>query len=193
MSFEMIRHYLGKHPGIIPAAAVVGLILLAMFLILLAMFSGRRRDRPRHYPPRNNPHPFPDTPQKPSHGKEGFANVRFIPVADPDTSKSPSTNEEDPFADVQFVPVDDLPQNATFRCTRCGQTVKHNARTRQAWAAGKRRMFCPECHRQWRREHQQILSRSSRKSPIGWDCLPFLIPVIVAILFLCLGPNGCTR
>ena len=188
----MIRHYLGKHPGIIPAA-VVGLILLAMFLILLAMFSGRRRDRPRHYPPRNNPHPFPDTPQKPSHGKEGFANVRFIPVADPDTSKSPSTNEEDAFADVKFVPVDDLPQNATFRCTRCGQTVKHNARTRQAWAAGKRRMFCPECHRQWRREHQQIPSRSSRKSPIGWDCLPFLILVIVAILFLWLGLNGCTR
>ena len=110
MSFEMIRHYLGEHPEIIPTAAVVAVV----GLILLAMFSGRRRDRPRHYPPRNNPHPFPDTPQKPSHGKEGFANVRFIPVADPDTSKSPSTNEEDAFADVKFVPVDDLPQNATL-------------------------------------------------------------------------------
>ena len=44
----------------------------------------------------------------------------------------------------------------TFRCARCRREVPHTDRTVEAWRSGKRKLFCPQCHKKWRETHPAI-------------------------------------
>ena len=66
----------------------------------------------------------------------------------------------------------------TFCCARCHREVPHNHRTLEAWYSGKKRLFCPECHRKWRESYPAVRETSS-----GKGCL---LPMFVVLSFLSL-------
>ena len=69
----------------------------------------------------------------------------------------------------------------TFRCARCRREVSHDNRTIAAWRTGKRKLFCPDCHKKWRGAHPAIQA----SNPIGkGGCL---LPLMLILSLFALG------
>lgn len=65
-----------------------------------------------------------------------------------------------------------LPHNKSFHCARCKVSALHIERTIEAWRKGIKKLYCPNCHKQWLQSQPRTLNHSSpHHKTSGGGCL----------------------
>lgn len=80
-----------------------------------------------------------------------------------------------------------VPEQKTFRCSRCSKTSEHTARTINAWRDGKSKFFCNSCHSEWVRSHPRLQHSRGTGGGSRSGCLGVLACLIFVPIAVILG------